>query len=133
MAFDTPFGIFRLNRKTEVQIAKLKPAGLLRTPAAQRRFETQDMDLVGPLSVTSEGYQWIYIVEEVTSKWVEIFASESTSANACAQILIDEVILRYGTPRRAISYNGTQFVGAVMQQVSFCLRFDHKLLALYHP
>lgn len=110
-----------------------KPSGLLRTPAACRRFETLAMDLVGPFPMTSEGYRWIFIVEDVATKWVELFPLHMATAEACSRKLIDEIILRYGTPRRIISDNGPQFVGAVMQQVSLCLGFDQALTPVYHP
>lgn len=111
----------------------LKPAGLLRTPAAFRRFEILAIDLFGPLPITAEGYQWILIVEDVATKWVEIFPLKRATAEACARTLIDEVMLRYGIPRRVISDNGPQFVGAIMQQVSYCLGFSQSPTPVYHP
>lgn len=43
------------------------------------------------------------------------------------------MILRYGTPRRVISDNGTQFVSEVMQYVAQMLGFTQNLTPLYHP
>lgn len=91
------------------------------------------MDLFGPLPVVDTGERWIFIIEDVATKWVELFALEAATAENCAKCLIDEVILRYGTPRRIISDNGTQFVGAVMQHVSHCLGFKQALTPAYHP
>lgn len=113
--------------------SNLKPSGLLRTPAISRRFEVLAMDLFGPLPITAEVFQWIFIVEDVASKWMELFPLRRATAEACARTLIDKVILRYGTPRRIISDNGPQFIGAVMQQVSHCLGFIQSLTPVYHP
>ncbi|GFT80890.1 uncharacterized protein TNCV_3496951 [Trichonephila clavipes] len=46
---------------------------------------------------------------------------------------MEEVILRYGLLRRLISDHGSQFVGAVMQQLSFILNIDKDVIPVYHP
>ncbi|GFU99635.1 protein NYNRIN [Trichonephila clavipes] len=91
------------------------PAGLLRTPAYAQRFETLAIDLFGPLPETPTGKKWIFIVEDTSTKWVELFALAEATAENCAKTLIEEVLLRYGLPRRLISDNGPQFISAVMQ------------------
>lgn len=113
--------------------SNLKPSGLLQTPASNQRFEVLAMDLFGPLPETAEGDRWIFIIEDVATRWVELFSLKSATAEACAKTLIDEVILRYGVPRRVVSDNGTQFVSAVMQQTAHCLGFDQSLIPAYHP
>lgn len=110
-----------------------KPAGFLQTPVLAQRFEVLSVDLFGPLPETDTGEKGVYIIEDPATKWVELFALKSATAEACARVLIDEVILRYGTPRRVISDNGTQFVAEVMQYVAHTLGFVQNLVPLYHP
>ncbi|KAJ2941462.1 hypothetical protein O0L34_g3683 [Tuta absoluta] len=110
-----------------------KPAGLLQTTAMNQRFESVAFDLFGPLPQTNDGKTWILIVEDIASRWVELFALDVASAENCATTLINEVFLRYGVSRRVTSDNGTQFVSAVMQQVTFCLNIKHNFTPLYHP
>lgn len=110
-----------------------KPAGLVQTPVMAQRFETLSVDLFGPLPETKTGEKWIYVIEDPTTKWIELFALKVASAEVCARVLIDEIILRYGTPRRVISDNGTQFVAGVMQHVAYVLGFTQNLVPLYHP
>lgn len=84
-----------------------KPAGLLRTPVYDKRFEV----LV----------RWIFIVEDTNTRWVELFAlNEATTVNF-AKTLLEEVHLCYELPRRLISDNGPQFVSAILQQSSYLL------------
>uniref|UniRef100_A0A1Y1KT95 RNA-directed DNA polymerase n=1 Tax=Photinus pyralis TaxID=7054 RepID=A0A1Y1KT95_PHOPY len=111
----------------------LKPAGLLQTPVLAQRFEVLAMDLVGPLPEVETGEKWIFVIEDTSTKWVELFPLKQATANNCAAVLINEIILRYGTPRRVISDNGSQFVGEVMQQVAYGLGFKQNLTPLYHP
>lgn len=111
----------------------MKPAGLIQTPPLSQRFEVISIDLFGPLPRTSDGLKWVFVVEDVATKWTELFGLSAATAVACARILIDEIILRYGTPRRVISDNALQFVSAVMQQVASVLGFQQTLIPVYHP
>ncbi|GFX18450.1 retrovirus-related Pol polyprotein from transposon 17.6 [Trichonephila clavipes] len=65
-----------------------KPAGLLRTPAYAQRFETLAVDLFGPLPETPTGKKWIFIVEDTSTKWVELFALAEATDENCAKTLI---------------------------------------------
>ncbi|GFY31064.1 transposon Tf2-6 polyprotein [Trichonephila clavipes] len=110
-----------------------KPAGLLRTPVSSQRFEVIAIDLFGPLPQTDTGKQWIFIVEDCATKWVELFALSQASARQCATTLIEEVFMRHGIPRQIISDNGMQFVSAVLQQICFTLNISQNLMPVYSP
>ncbi|GFU94657.1 hypothetical protein TNCV_732931 [Trichonephila clavipes] len=110
-----------------------KPAGFLRTPVYSQRFEVIAIDLFGPLPQTDTGKQWIFIVEDCATKWVELFALSQASARQCATTLIEEVFMRHGIPRRIISDNGTQFVSAVLQQICFTLNISQNFIPVYSP
>ncbi|XP_035212577.1 protein NYNRIN-like [Stegodyphus dumicola] len=75
-----------------------KPAGLLRTPVYAQRFETLAIDLFGPLTETPTGKKWIFLIEDTSTKWKELFTLEEATAKNCAKILIEEVFLRYANP-----------------------------------
>ncbi|KAJ3648381.1 hypothetical protein Zmor_020190 [Zophobas morio] len=111
----------------------LKPAGLLQTPAMGHRMEVLAVDLFGPLPPTKEHHRWVLIVEDYATRWVELFTLAEASAEACATTLVTEVFLRYGIPRRIVSDNGTQFISAVMQKITFCLGITQSFTPVYHP
>lgn len=113
--------------------SNLKPSGLLQTPIQAQRFETIAIDLFGPLPETPAGERWVFIVEDTSTRWMEMFPLKDATAQACSRCLIDEIVLRYGTPRRVISDNGVQFVGEIMQCVAHTLGFSQKLIPAYHP
>ncbi|GFW34722.1 integrase_H2C2 domain-containing protein [Trichonephila clavipes] len=71
-----------------------KPSGLLQTPVPAQRFETLAIDLFGPLPESKDGKRWILIIEDCTTKWVELFALPNATAKECAITLIEEVLLR---------------------------------------
>ncbi|GFU51084.1 transposon Tf2-6 polyprotein [Trichonephila clavipes] len=110
-----------------------KHSGLLQTPVPAQRFETLAIDLFGPLPESKDDKRWILIIDDCTTQWVELFALPNATAKECAITLIEEVLLRYGIPRRLISDNGTQFVSAVMQQICYLLNIHQSLIPVYHP
>lgn len=112
------------------KITNRKPEGLTNT--VNQRFEVVTMDLFGPLPITTTGKRWVFIVEDTASRWVELFSLSEATAEVCAKTLLDEVFLRFGLPRRLVSDNGTQFISAVMQQLTYCLGIHHTTIPLYH-
>ncbi|GBP22628.1 hypothetical protein EVAR_13908_1 [Eumeta japonica] len=111
----------------------LKPMGLLQTPVPAQRFEVVAVDLFGPLPKGPKGERWVMIMEDTASKWIELFPLADATAEACAKVLIEEVFLRFGVPRRMVSDNGVQFVADVMQKAMFILSVKQNLIPLYHP
>ncbi|GFY18127.1 retrovirus-related Pol polyprotein from transposon 412 [Trichonephila clavipes] len=60
-------------------------------------------DCIKPLPESKDGKRWILIIEDCTTKWFELFALPNATAKECAITLIEEVLLRYGIPRRLIT------------------------------
>ncbi|GFV84073.1 uncharacterized protein TNCV_3037351 [Trichonephila clavipes] len=75
-----------------------KPSRLLQTPVPAQRFETLAIDLFRTLPESKDGKRWILIIEDCTTKWVELFALPNATAKECAITLIEEVLLRYANP-----------------------------------
>ena len=70
---------------------------------------------MGPLPVTSRGNCYILIVTDLFTKWVEAFPLKETSAGTLANILVDEVVSRYGVPTSIHSDQGKNICGDVTQ------------------
>ncbi|XP_018325085.1 uncharacterized protein LOC108736961 [Agrilus planipennis] len=66
-------------------------------------------------------------------RWTELFLLPSAITEAYATVILDEIVLRYGTPRRVINDNGTQFISGVMQQPTHFLGIAQDLTPLYYP
>lgn len=111
----------------------LKPSGLLRTPTMAQRFEVLSIDLFGPLIPTNTSNKWIFIITDTATRWTELFALQNATSETCAKVLINEIFLRYGVPRRIVSDNGPQFVSELMQYVTNCFGVKQILTPFYHP
>ena len=55
-------------------------------------------DLLGPLPLTPRGNRHILVVTDYFTKWVEIFAVPDQTAETCAEVILNEVIARFGCP-----------------------------------
>lgn len=111
----------------------LKPAGLIQSTASRKRFEIIAIDLFGPLPATKEGFRHIFIIEDLASRWIELYPLKEATAEQCAKTLLNEVLMRFGIPRRIISDHGPQFISAVIQKLTFVLDINHVLTPVYHP
>lgn len=65
------------------KISNQKPAGLLQTTVMNQRFEVISFDLFGPLPASPNGMTWIFIVEDLATRWVELFPLQTATAEQC--------------------------------------------------
>lgn len=72
------------------------------------------------------------IVEDTTSKWIELYALAEATSYASSTILIEEFLFGFGVPRQAINNNGIQFVSEIMQEVCDAFKIKQYLIPLYH-
>jgi transposase InsO family protein len=62
-----------------------------------------------------------------------MFALRQTTATDIANILINEIICRFGIPSYILSDNGPQFVATLFAELCRSLGIQRKLTANYHP
>ena len=55
-------------------------------------------DFLGPLPLTPRGNRHILVVTDYFTKWVEIFAVPDQTALTTAEVILNEVIARFGCP-----------------------------------
>jgi hypothetical protein len=66
-------------------------------------------DFLGPLPETERGNKHILVVTDHFTRWVEIFATPDQTAATTAEILLSEVISRYGCPYDVHSDQGRNY------------------------
>ena len=96
----------------------------LGTIKAHYPFEMVAWDIMVPLPVSKRGHQYILIVTDVFTKWVEAFPLCDTVSAMLAEILVDEVICHYGVPKNIPSDQGANFCSSVIQIVCNLLKID---------
>ncbi len=96
-------------------------------------FERWGIDIVGPLPVTERGNKYIVVAMDYFSRWPEAKALKSANAEEVAKFLYEEIICRFGAPKKIQSDQGTHFVNELIRKLTDKFRIRHSLSSPYHP
>ncbi len=92
--------------------AKIGP-GLGRSPL--RQFKVTDImqcvaiDIFGPLHITEGGNEYIIVLGEYFSKWVEAWPVRNHTALTVADKVVTEFFTQYGCPQQILTDQGREF------------------------
>jgi len=87
---------------------------------------------MGPFS-SSFGNQYILVVVDYVSKWVEAIPSRTNDNKVAIKFLKKNIFLRFGTPRAIINNNDTYFSNRSFKTLIRKYAITHKLFTPYHP
>jgi transposase InsO family protein len=108
---------------------KLKPI-----PPPEGIWKLLSMDFHGPITPTSKGgNKYIISLTDVLSKFVIAKPVRDCTATTAANFLINDVILKYGTPTCILTDNGTHFTAQIMNNLFQELGVTHLYSTVYHP
>lgn len=101
------------------KMSALKPIIMARpfTTASYEPMVKVSMDTIGPLPASKDGFEFILVIIDNFTRFVELYPTKDTSALAAAPCILN-FIGRYGLPRILLSDSGTQFKNELMDQVS---------------
>ena len=88
--------------------------GDMRTGATMDRLA---VDVMGPLPLSHRGNQYIQVVTDAFTKWVEIQAIPDQTALTCAEHLVDAVISRFGCLLTLHSDQGRNYEGKLINEL----------------
>ncbi|CAF4371105.1 unnamed protein product, partial [Rotaria magnacalcarata] len=92
------------------------------------------MDFHGPIApTTKKGNRYIISLTDILSKFVIAKAVRDCSASTTTKFLINDVILKYGTPTCILTDNGTHFTTQLMNNLFQHLGVTHLYSTVYHP
>lgn len=91
------------------------------------------MDIMGPFPVTASGNQYIMVICDVFTRWVEAYAIPNKTAETIARVLCAEYIARFGVPRRIHSDQGGEFQNRIMKGVTTLLNIYQTKTTPYRP
>ncbi len=73
-------------------------------------FHTVSVDLVGPVVRSEKGEEYILVMQDMLTRWVELAALKHTNAEAIMEKFRIQWIMRYGPPERLLSDRGSNFI-----------------------
>uniref|UniRef100_A0A673L7L2 Gypsy retrotransposon integrase-like protein 1 n=1 Tax=Sinocyclocheilus rhinocerous TaxID=307959 RepID=A0A673L7L2_9TELE len=85
---------------------------LLLLASKNNPWEIVGMDLVGKLTPTKDGYQYICVMVDYFTKWCEAFPLKSKRAEEVTECII-KLFYKFGAPKRLLTDQGTEFVNQV--------------------
>lgn len=88
------------------------------------------VDTVGPFPPSTEGFQYILVITDNFTRFVEIFPLVSTTAEEAAKNLLNH-IGRYGWPMEHMSDQGSQFVNSLITELLQMVGSEHVLATPY--
>jgi len=91
------------------------------------------IDLIGPLSRTAEGNQWLIVAIDYSTKWPEARAVRDKRAETIASFVVDEIICRHGVPSEIVTDQGTEFNNQLFTHIAEKAHMKHIMTTPYHP
>ena len=109
------------------RLMPLKPLSVIEAPNGVMAF-----DLVGPFPRSKDGFKYVLTGICLHSKFPEGMPLKDVKAETVAEGLVD-IFCRTGVPKKILTYQGTQFVGHLMQQLCKKLKVKKLQTTTYHP
>ena len=82
---------------------------------------------------TPEGFRYILVIADYFSKWTEAFPMKNKCADTVGDILVENIILRFGMPLVIHSDQGREFENGLMKSLCTLLGCTKTRTAPYHP
>ncbi|XP_024005004.1 uncharacterized protein LOC112082136 [Eutrema salsugineum] len=101
------------------------PTELLMTSTAPYPFMRWEMDIIGPFRRSTTQKQYVLVVTDYFTKWVEAEAYPKIHGIDVKKFLWKFIICRHGVPYEIVTDNGTQFTSIIF--TDFCAKWKIRL------
>lgn len=115
------------------RVLRVQKPPLQETDNAPFPFAKINLDISGPYPRSLSGNKYILSFVDQYSGWPEAFATPDKAADTVVQLLIDEIIPRFGCPLQIVTDNGTENENRLMRETLEAFNIDHVLTSVYHP
>jgi len=95
-------------------------------------FDKVSLDIMGPLPITENNYQYILTMQDLLTKYSVASPLQEATSLTIADAFTKEFICIYGAPRAILTDQGTNFWSALMRQLMKRFNIHFKTTA-YHP
>ncbi|KAG7588679.1 Ribonuclease H domain [Arabidopsis suecica] len=102
-----------------------QPSEFLSSISAPYPFMRWSMDIVGPLHRSTRGVQYLLVLTDYFSKWIEAEAYINIKDSVVKTFLWKHIICHYGVPYEIVTDNGPQFISNDFDD--FCSAWGIKL------
>ena len=91
------------------------------------------MDFVGPFPATARGHKYLIVIMDYFTKWVEVIPTPNATAKTVAEVLLTEIIGRFGSPETIHTDQGKAFESRLVKELMHRLGIKKTRTTPYHP
>ena len=91
------------------------------------------IDCLGPFPPIHSNNRYIVIFSDYLTRWPEAFAVRNITADTIAELLVDQIFARHGTPRTLLSDRGANFLSTLVLEVCKIINTKKINTTAYHP
>ena len=96
-------------------------------------FDKIALDLVGPLSKTKNGFEYILKMQDQLFKFCLAVPLKDTLATTIADVFVKKFICLFGAPRVVLTDQGQHFLSKLMQRISKRFKIKKMRTTAFHP
>jgi hypothetical protein len=86
------------------------------TTSTYEPMQRLNIDTIGPLDVSTHGFQYILVVIDTFSRYVTLWPTRSTTATEAADVLVQHIGM-FGNPKEILTDGGSQFNNQTMEEL----------------
>ena len=91
------------------------------------------MDIVGPLPRTANGCEYVLVICDYFTKWVECYALPDHQAQTVADAVVSNFVSRFGVSSVIHLDQGREFESRLFEEVCQLLGIEKTRTTPYHP
>nr|KYP57317.1 Uncharacterized protein K02A2.6 [Cajanus cajan] len=91
------------------------------------------MDILGPFPLAKGQVKFLIVAVDHFTKWIEVEAVATISANNVQKNFWKNVVTRFGIPYALITDNGLQFTDRRFNEFLVGLQIKHRVTSVEHP
>ncbi|GFR81299.1 Gypsy retrotransposon integrase-like protein 1 [Elysia marginata] len=109
-----------------------KPAPLQHVHVVEEPFQRVIIDIVGPLPVSEDRFEYLLTMVDVVTRWAEAVPLRRITATDVAESLF-QIFCRLGFPLEIQSDRGQQFMSHLLAEFNKLCDINHYFSTPYHP
>jgi len=102
-------------------------------PVHQQWFSHIQVDIVGPLPVSGEGFRYLFTIIDRSSRMLEAVPLANIETETCRDALINQWVARFGVRAHLTSDQGAQFTSTLWARLCDVIGTHHNTTTAYHP
>ncbi|KAM0724355.1 Retrovirus-related Pol polyprotein from transposon 17.6 [Formica fusca] len=115
----------KLSRKNKVP--------LIITDTPTKPFEKCALDIVGPLTVTTNGNKYLLTFQDNLTKFSKAIPIPNQEANTVSKEFVTKIVLEHGIPEKILTDQGTNFLSEIFKNTCKLLKINKIQTTAYHP